>query len=422
MAQVGRLPSRSRPAERARRRPAALPRARDGCVASGGCILLNGDPCRPPQSSSPHSHLVRRATEQERWGTRRIPPSSAGRREPRPANRAVAPPHTRRRTVPEWFPTPDAARGPLSPARGVAMKHDRPVSELLDECARSLPEPFTRQDILAWFRRHHPDVPPNTVGARIFGLTDSEAPSRDRFQFGGSRPVLERVGRGVYRRARGRPRQPVLFGESSGLAGAGDPAYPLGDVVLVGSVRSTLHAAAPARELYTNALFVRRRGYAEASGRPWFVLDARWGLVAPEEVIAPSEVSLGEMPVPYRHGWAEFVVGQLAGVMAPAAARRRGGRLRGSRRLPRPASPARPAVERAGATLVDPVDAHSLSETLAWYAAHHPDHVGLTGLQRSDQPDSEPEQAAEHQIDARGDVVLRPPGPAPEAQVRAGGG
>ena len=41
------------------------------------------------------------------------------------------------------------------------MKHDRPVSELLDECARTLPEPFTRQDILLWFRQHHPDVPPN---------------------------------------------------------------------------------------------------------------------------------------------------------------------------------------------------------------------------------------------------------------------
>lgn len=84
---------------------------------------------------------------------------------------------------------------------GAVMKHDRPVSELLDECARALPEPFTRQDILAWFRRMHPDVPPNTVGARIFGLTEGDAPSRDHFQFGGSRPILERVGRGLYRRA-----------------------------------------------------------------------------------------------------------------------------------------------------------------------------------------------------------------------------
>src|SRR5665648_868238 len=212
MAQVGRLPSRSRPAERARRRPAALPRARDGCVASGGCILLNGDPWRPPQSSSPHSHLVRRATEQERWGTRRIPPSSAGGREPRPG---TAPGEPRRRAAPHTTPhgarvVPDAgrvARGPLSPARGVAMKHDRPVSDLLDECARELTEPFTRQDILGWFRDHYPDVPPNTVGARIFGLTASDAPSRDHYQFGGSRPVLERVDRGLYRRTRGRPAQ-----------------------------------------------------------------------------------------------------------------------------------------------------------------------------------------------------------------------
>ena len=296
------------------------------------------------------------------------------------------------------------------------MKHDRPVSDLLDECARELTEPFTRQDILGWFRDHHPDVPPNTVGARIFGLTASDAPSRDHYQFGGSRPVLERVDRGLYRRARGRPAQLALFGESSGLAGASGPTYPLGDVVLVGSVRSALHTAAPARELYTNALFVRRRGYAEASGRPWFVVDGRWGLVAPDEVIAPSEVSLGDMPVPYRHGWAEFVVGQLAGAMAPAGREALAGAVVEIHASDHHVDALRPAVERAGATLVDPVAAHSLSETLTWYDAHHPDGVGLTDLQRSDYPDSEPEQAAEHQIDARDDVVLRPSEPAPEAQ------
>ncbi len=262
------------------------------------------------------------------------------------------------------------------------MKHDRPVSDLLDECARELTEPFTRQDILGWFRDHYSDVPPNTVGARIFGLTASDAPSRDHYQFGGSRPVLERVDRGLYRRARGRPAQLALFGKSSGLAGAGGPTYPLGDVVLVGSVRSALHAAAPARELYTNPLFVRRRGYAEASGRPWFVVDGRWGLVAPDEVIAPSEVSLGDMPVAYRHGWAEFVIGQLAGAMAPAGREALAGAVVEIHASDHHVDALRPAVERAGATLVDPVDAHSLSETLAWYAAHHP--VGLAGPQRSD--------------------------------------
>lgn len=254
------------------------------------------------------------------------------------------------------------------------MKHDRPVSELLDECARTLPEPFTRQDILLWFRQHHPDVPPNTVGARIFGLTDSDAPSRDHYQFGGSRPVLERIGRGEYRRARGRPRQAALFGEASGLTTAPDAGplgSPVGDVLLIGGVGSAAHHAAPAADLFTSAPFTRRRRYAEASGRPWFVVSSRWGLVAPDEVIAPSDVSLGDVPPAYRHGWAEFVVGQLAGyvTLAGAVVEIHAGDYH--------VDALRAAVERAGATLVDPVDAHSLAETLAWYDARLPDGARL---------------------------------------------
>ena len=238
------------------------------------------------------------------------------------------------------------------------MKHDRPVSELLDECARSLAEPFSRQDILAWFRRHHPDVPPNTVGARIFGLTESDAPSRDHFQCGGSRPVLERVDRGLYRRARGRPRQPALFDDDPAAA---PPEQAIGDGVLVGSARSTLAEAAPARDLYTGALFVRRRRYAESSGRPGFVVSARWGLVAPGEVIAPHDVVLADTTPAYRHGWAQFVVGQLEALLPLAdlvLEVHAGDHVLDALRA---------AVEQAGATIVDPVDAHSLTETLAWY-------------------------------------------------------
>lgn len=241
------------------------------------------------------------------------------------------------------------------------MRHDRPVSELLDECARALPEPFTRRQVLDWFRERYPDVPPSTVSARIFGLTDGDAPSRDHFQFGGSRPVLERVGRGLYRRARGRPAQPPLplFGETPALRAL--DVLPVGDVVLVGSVRTTVHHAACARDLYTGALFARRRRYAEASGRPWFVLSGRWGLLQPGEVVAPSELSLGEQPPAYRHGWAEFVVGQLAGVvpLTESVIEVHAGDQH--------VDALRPALTRAGAVLADPVDAHSLAEALAWY-------------------------------------------------------
>jgi len=247
------------------------------------------------------------------------------------------------------------------------MKYGRPVSELLDECARALPEPFTRHEILDWFREHHPDVRPKTVDARIFGLTEGDAPSRDHYQFGGSRPVLERVERGVYRRARGRPRQPALFVRSlhdgvPGLEAIPEPdAAPVADVVLVGSVRSQQAEAAQARELYTSALFALRRRYAEASGRPWFVLSSRWGLVAPDEVIAPSNELLGDMPAAYRAAWAELVVARLAGLVPLTGA------VVEVHAGDHDVDELRPVVERAGATLIDPVDAHGLGDTLAWY-------------------------------------------------------
>lgn len=63
--------------------------------------------------------------------------------------------------------------------------------------------------------------------------------------------------------------------------------------LLIGCGGLKLDHAAPARELYTGPLFRAARGYAESSGLPWAVLSARYGVVLPEQVIAPYEYRLG---------------------------------------------------------------------------------------------------------------------------------
>ena len=251
------------------------------------------------------------------------------------------------------------------------MKYDRPVRELLVDCVRELHQPFTREAVIEWFRLHYPDVKTSTVTAHMAGLTVGRNP--DTYpQLTRYPPVMERVGRGLYQRA----------GGGRLVADAGPTAPPpaptprpapshrrpttTSDVVLVGCVKSKRTTAAPAADLHTSTLFARRRRYAEASGAPWFVVSSRWGLVAPDEVIAPYDVYLGDQSAAFRRAWGEFVVEQLHQHLD----------LRGTvveiHAGDHYVDALRPPVERAGATLVDPVDAHSMGETLAWYDSHIP--------------------------------------------------
>jgi uncharacterized protein DUF6884 len=82
-------------------------------------------------------------------------------------------------------------------------------------------------------------------------------------------------------------------------------------VVLVGCVRSKRPAAAAAADLFASPLFAGRRRYATASGLPWYILSAKFGLLAPDDVIGPYDVYLAEQSPGYRKAWGEFVVAQL---------------------------------------------------------------------------------------------------------------
>ena len=66
-----------------------------------------------------------------------------------------------------------------------------------------------------------------------------------------------------------------------------------------------------ARDLYTSPWFAKARRYVEATGAPWFILSARYGLVPPDMEIEPYEQPLNGMTAPQRREWASRVLGQL---------------------------------------------------------------------------------------------------------------
>ena len=82
-------------------------------------------------------------------------------------------------------------------------------------------------------------------------------------------------------------------------------------VFLVGGGKAQLSEPAPARDLFVSPLFARRRARAEASGVPWFVVSGRWGLLDPDDVLAPYSFSLAEQSVNYQRAWGRFVAEQL---------------------------------------------------------------------------------------------------------------
>ena len=83
---------------------------------------------------------------------------------------------------------------------------------------------------------------------------------------------------------------------------------PIGSsVYLVSCVSQKRDQACEARDLYVSDLFRKARRFAEASGCPWFILSAEYGLVAPGQVIAPYERTLNTMGVANRRAWAERV-------------------------------------------------------------------------------------------------------------------
>jgi hypothetical protein len=92
----------------------------------------------------------------------------------------------------------------------------------------------------------------------------------------------------------------------------GSPIVEPGTVCWVSCVGQKLSSAAPAKDLYTSDWFTKARRHVESTGVPWFILSAKYGLVRPDEVIEPYELTLNTLGVEDRRRWAERVKQQLA--------------------------------------------------------------------------------------------------------------
>jgi hypothetical protein len=82
-------------------------------------------------------------------------------------------------------------------------------------------------------------------------------------------------------------------------------------LALVACVAQKLDRPAPARELYTSPWFIKARDYVEGQGYAWRVLSALHGLVEPERVLDPYNLTLDRLSPKLRLLWALGVLRQI---------------------------------------------------------------------------------------------------------------
>lgn len=90
-----------------------------------------------------------------------------------------------------------------------------------------------------------------------------------------------------------------------------DKEFVAGEIVMVACVKTKLHQAAAAKNLFISALFRKERAYAESTGVPWYILSAENGLVTPDQWLDPYERYLPKQSPKYREAWGDKVLAVL---------------------------------------------------------------------------------------------------------------
>lgn len=66
-----------------------------------------------------------------------------------------------------------------------------------------------------------------------------------------------------------------------------------------------------ARDLYISPWFIKARDVVEKLDYPWFILSAKYGLLAPSDVVTDYDQFLGDMTPTERESWASQVFQKL---------------------------------------------------------------------------------------------------------------
>jgi len=88
-------------------------------------------------------------------------------------------------------------------------------------------------------------------------------------------------------------------------------------IVLVSCVSKKQNIPLPAKNLYISDWFQKAARYAPKIGDQWFILSTKYGLIPPEKVIEPYNVTLKTMAKYQRQMWAKRVLQDLMPHISP---------------------------------------------------------------------------------------------------------
>ena len=74
-------------------------------------------------------------------------------------------------------------------------------------------------------------------------------------------------------------------------------------IALVAFVSKKNNRPMRARDLYISDWFNKASAYAEKVSDEWFILSAKYGLIDPNVIIEPYDVTLNKMPISKRRTW-----------------------------------------------------------------------------------------------------------------------